>query len=193
MRDHPSPSEHGTSASRKYRPRWRGCKRGGKRKKVAIYTDNQAAIWSVAKAEGRSGAYILEEIARQVQWLQDRGRTVTVRWISAHVRIPGNQATDVAAKESTGWRADERTQPQAEAPPTLFPLKSTLRRWCKTQAERTWADSWKANAKGRATYRLTPRPTKKVLQLHEGLSKRESALLVQMRTEKIGLNHFLFS
>ena len=36
-------------------------------------------------------------------------------------------------------------------------------------------------------------PTKKVLQLHEGLSKRESALLVQLRTEKIGLNDFLFS
>lgn len=36
-------------------------------------------------------------------------------------------------------------------------------------------------------------PTKKVLQLHERLSKRESALLVQLRTEKIGLNNFLFN
>jgi ribonuclease HI len=144
--------------------------RSGERRDIAIYTDNQAAIWSIAKAEGRSGAYILEEIARQVQRLQDKGRRVTVRWIPAHVGIPGNEAADVAAKESTGWRADGRRQPPAEAPPTLYPLKSTLRRWCKTQAERTWAASWKANAKGRATYRLTPRPTKKVLQLHEGLS-----------------------
>ena len=35
-------------------------------------------------------------------------------------------------------------------------------------------------------------PTKKVLQLHERLSERESALLVQLRTEMIGLNDFLF-
>lgn len=52
---------------------------GGKRQNIATYTDNQAAIWSLAKAEGRSGAYILEEIARQVQRLQDAGRPVTVR------------------------------------------------------------------------------------------------------------------
>jgi hypothetical protein len=32
-----------------------------------------------------------------------------------------------------------------------------------------------------------------VLQLHERLSQRESALLVQLRTEKIGLNDFRFS
>jgi hypothetical protein len=32
-----------------------------------------------------------------------------------------------------------------------------------------------------------------VLQLHERLGKRESALLMQLRTEKIGLNDFLFN
>jgi hypothetical protein len=63
---------------------------GGKRRDINIYTDNQAAIWSVAKAEGRSGAYILEEIASQVQKLQELGRPVTVRWIPAHMGIPGN-------------------------------------------------------------------------------------------------------
>jgi ribonuclease HI len=43
---------------------------GGGRQKVAIYTDNQAAICSVAKAEGRSGAYIMAEIAQQIKELQ---------------------------------------------------------------------------------------------------------------------------
>ena len=45
--------------------------RNGSRRNVVIYTDNQAAIWSVTKAEGRTGSYILEEIARQIQDLQD--------------------------------------------------------------------------------------------------------------------------
>ncbi|OAL42738.1 hypothetical protein IQ07DRAFT_668832 [Pyrenochaeta sp. DS3sAY3a] len=53
--------------------------RGGRRPKVDIYTDNQAAIWSIAKAEGRSGAYILEEIARQLLELRDMGQPVTER------------------------------------------------------------------------------------------------------------------
>ena len=163
------------------------------RKSIAIYTDNQAAIWSIAKAEGRSGAYILGEIAQQVQELQDKGLTVTVRWIPAHVGIPGNEAADQAAKEATGWREDGRSQLPASPPSQLHPLRTTLRRWCKTQAERAWISAWREDKRGRATYRHTPTPTKKVLQLHERLSKRESALLVQLRTEKIGLNDFLFS
>jgi ribonuclease HI len=166
--------------------------RGGGRQKVAIYTDNQAAIWSVAKAEGRSGAYILAEIAQQVKEFQDMGRPVTVRWIPAHVGIPGNEAADRAAKEATGWREDGRRRPPAEAPPRLHPLKSTVKRWCRTYTDRAWRAKWRAETKGRATYRHTPTPTKKVLQLHEGLTKRQSALLVQLRTKKIDLNDFLF-
>jgi ribonuclease HI len=81
----------------------------GERKEIAIYTDNQAAIWSIAKAEGRSGAYILKGIARQVQELQDKGRYVRVRWIPAHAGIPGNEAADQAAKRGH-WM--ERRRPQ---------------------------------------------------------------------------------
>ncbi|EMD58169.1 hypothetical protein COCSADRAFT_71043, partial [Bipolaris sorokiniana ND90Pr] len=69
------------------------------RKSIAIYTDKQAAIWSIVEAEGRSGAYILGKIAQQIQELQDKGLTVTTRWIPAHVGIPGNEAADQAAKE----------------------------------------------------------------------------------------------
>lgn len=54
------------------------------------------------------------------------------------------------------------------------------------------AESWQAETRGRTSFRHTPLPTKKVLQLHQGLSKRYSALLVQLRTEKIGLKDFLF-
>lgn len=46
---------------------------------MTMYTDNQAAIWSIAKVEGRSGAYILEEVARQVQKFQTIGGPVMVR------------------------------------------------------------------------------------------------------------------
>jgi hypothetical protein len=109
------------------------------------------------------------------------------------VGIPGNEAADKAAKEATGWREDGRSQQPADPPPQLHPLRTTLRRWCKNQATRQWISAWREEKKGRATYRHTPTPTKKVLQLHERLSKRESALLVQLRTEKIGLNDFLFA
>jgi hypothetical protein len=109
------------------------------------------------------------------------------------VGIPGNEAIDKAAKEATGWREDSRRSLPADAPPNLFTIRSTVKRWCKIQTERVWIAKWRKDTKGRATYRPTPTPTKKVLQLHERLTKRESALLVQLRTEKIGLNDFLFT
>jgi ribonuclease HI len=108
----------------------------GELKDIAIYTDNQAAIWSIAKAKGRSGAYILAEIAQQVLELQNKGYSVTVRWISAHVGIPGNEAADQAAKEATGWREDGRSQQPADPPAQLYPLRTTLRRLCKMQVDR---------------------------------------------------------
>ncbi|KAF7670721.1 ribonuclease h-like, partial [Alternaria burnsii] len=52
---------------------------------------------------------------------------------------------------------------------------------------------WRKDTKGRVTYRHTLTPTEKLLRLYERLTKRESALLVQLRTEKIGLKDLLFA
>jgi hypothetical protein len=67
----------------------------------------------------------------------------------------------------------------------LFPLRPTLKIWCRKTANRQWQANWEAATKGKSQRRYTPRPTKKLLQLHSERSKRESAILVQMRTEKI--------
>ena len=75
---------------------------GGEGQNFAIYTDNQAAIQSITKAERRLGAYILEEIAEHVQRLQDRGKPVVARWIPARMGTPGNEMADKAAKKATG-------------------------------------------------------------------------------------------
>ena len=45
---------------------------------VNIYTDNQAAIRSLVRPEGRSGAYILRRIAPHIQKLRDNGYMVNV-------------------------------------------------------------------------------------------------------------------
>ena len=65
--------------------------------------------------------------------------------------------------------------------------------WTNARTKERYKSSWKNEMKGRATFRHTPEPTRKVLQVHEGLSKRQSGILVQLRTEKIGLKNFLFN
>jgi len=65
-----------------------------------------------------------------------------------------------------------------------------MRTWAQKEALQRWEAEWRDETKGRSTFRYTPKPTAKVLKL--GLDKRQSAILIQMRTEKIGLKAFLF-
>ncbi|KAK9443888.1 uncharacterized protein VB005_02413 [Metarhizium brunneum] len=88
--------------------------RGNIRNKVLIYTDNQAAIRSVAMPRGKSGSYLLHNITRRAQELREQGLTVEIRWIPAHTGIYGNEAADKAAKEATGWRMKGPPGPQAQ-------------------------------------------------------------------------------
>ena len=46
--------------------------------------------------------------------------------------------------------------------------------------------------RNRPTYRLVNTPHKKTLSLYEGLSKPYTSILIQMRSQRIGLRHFLF-
>ena len=165
---------------------------GFRRNKVLIYTDNQAAIRSSAKPKGKSGAYLLKDITTRTAKLHAQGLPIEIHWIPAHTGVDGNEDADKAAKEATGWRQRGPAGPRAEEPPELYSLRSTLKTWAHKEANSTWAAKWAVDERGRTSFRYTPKPTKKVMQLHDGLSKRQSAILVQMRTEKIGLNDFLF-
>lgn len=145
----------------------------------------------ISTQDVRSGAYILKQIAARVESLQKSGHMVVVRNPS-HEGIEGNEAADIAAKEATGWREGKETGPRADLPTELYTLQATCKMWTRKEADRNWHSSWQQETKGRTTFRHTPAPSKKVLQLHDGLTKRQSAILVQMRTEKIGLRDFLF-
>jgi len=62
-----------------------------------------------------------------------------------------------------------------------------------------WKKRWESEGRVRTRRRRGARaptaekpPDEHILGMHEGLTKAESALLVQMRTECVGLNAFLF-
>ncbi|EEY23737.1 conserved hypothetical protein [Verticillium alfalfae VaMs.102] len=147
--------------------------KGNIRSKILIYTDNQAAIRSSAKPKGKSGACLLKDIAQRIQELNSQGLSTEIWWISVYTGIQGNE--------------------DADRPWELYSLQSTLKTWTHKEASKAWQRKWTSETRGRTSFRYTPKPTKKILQLHEGLIKRQSAILLQMRTEKIGLRKFLFS
>ncbi len=89
--------------------------------------------------------------------------------------MQGNEDADRAAKEATGWRERGATGPRAETPAEVYSLRSTRKTWTHKEAYKAWAARWAAEKRGRTSYHCTPKPTKKVLRLRDGLSTRQSA------------------
>ena len=54
-----------------------------------------------------------------------------------------------------------------------------------------WKNSWLSEKTGGELHTICPKLTKKMPRLHIGISKVVNALIVQMKTEKIGLKKFL--
>ena len=178
-------------------------------KRLTIFTDNQASIISSARPRNQSGQLILTKIHALASVLQKRGCEITLRWIPAHVGVPGNEVADLLAKQATGWQPKSREQNSAAAlnPPAvtasniihmvwLPQLLSSCKRMVNTFARECWNRNWRNGITG-MLYKKRWQGNgmalnKHVNQLYKNLShKAEAAVLIQMRTEKIGLHGYL--
>src|SRR5207248_589524 len=121
-------------------------------------------------------------------------------WILSHKGIDGNEEADAAAKEATGWRQtrtrngrtqDLDTNDTALTPNGIKHLRAAIRTTLNTMLQEAWKTAWKDETRGRTLHRLTPTPTRKVLNIHNALDKALSAIITQLRTGKIGFRQFL--
>ena len=183
--------------------------------RARVYTDNQAAIISSHKPAQQSGQHVIKRILELWSALRYKGKTVALQWIPAHEGVPGNEKADVAAKIATGWRPKSRSASPCSAalvwdisaweienlephdtdltgPRIHYPkLRSALYRQINAALLPRWRAQWNANTTAKSLRELDPTlPSKKVLGLHSN-HKPTNSLLIQLRTEKIGLRAFL--
>jgi ribonuclease HI len=160
--------------------------------KCVVFTDNQAAIQATANPKCPSGQYILVEAIRALDKLRDQGWEVQLRWIPAHVGVPGNEVADRAAKEAAGHNPNARTNPEPQPEPeSLRTLTATTKSTIRQTMRDEWEVSWEKAKHGRELFRLGVRPGKGSLTTHNGTHRAISSVITQMRTGKISLRAYL--
>jgi ribonuclease HI len=166
-----------------------------------IFTDNQAALRALQNPGRQSGQYILETILVALEKARQHKLITRFRWIPSHRGIKGNEQADTAAKEATGWRQvgsrrDRRmevmTNDTAPRPAHQRLLQTAMKSLIRETVKTRWENDWTSSPHGRRVYELTPTPTKKVLRVHQGLHRALSTAIIQLRTGKIGLRHYLY-
>ncbi|RDL35892.1 uncharacterized protein BP5553_06504 [Venustampulla echinocandica] len=143
-------------------------------KAVIVFTDNQAAIRSVANPDSQFGQYILLQILWMIENMRRKGIEPELHWVPAHTGIEGNERADKAAKEATGWRrirGRERsrevdTDQTAYRPPS-YSLVATIRAVQNSLLLVEWKEAWTNEKTGRELYGICPEATSKVLLLHK--------------------------
>ena len=155
-----------------------------------IYVDSQAAIVAASSPQRQSGQYILACIADVSDRLMQMNPQlrITIQWIPGHRGIHGNEVADEEAKRA----ATERLGAQA---PTNHPtLKSMLIQQARAKSESDNEKIWIEAGKTHHTHyrRITAPPYVKTgSELYDGLSRRNTALLVRLRTGHCALNNYL--
>jgi ribonuclease HI len=169
-------------------------------REVIIFSDSQAAIQAVQNPQRPSGQYVLTHIYQHVRAIRSRNEdrnlnhptNITIRWIPAHVGVDGNEFADEEAKGAALLGAGMGVATGSGTGEPIIRLAAAAKRAVRQRIRERWEKQWEREATSAPTKRLVQAPNKKTPRLYEGLSKPQCAILIQMRTMRTGLRHFLF-
>jgi ribonuclease HI len=148
---------------------------GLRRRRIHIFTDNQAAITRtthLTRGPGQETARLIHEIATDIN---NTDSTVTVHWVPGHTAIPGNDEADALAKQAAS------TEPATPSPVTL----SWIRRRVREQHTSDWMSWFDRNPKPR-TYAAPFR--RRLDDAYTTLPRKLSSAVLGLRT---GHGYFL--
>ena len=151
-----------------------------------IFADSQAAIRAAHNPRKQSGQYILAEIADLADNLVriNPKATITIQWTPGHKGVPGNEKADEEAKRAAIEQLGKQKHPK---------LKSKLIEQANATTAAASKALWAKGAIHHTHHRRISKPSYVQFgnKLYDGLTRRNTATLVRLRTGHCSLNNYL--
>lgn len=143
---------------------------------AVIWTDSQAACLALS-----SSAQTDPDVQQVQQMIRQAQGSVSLRYIPGHMGIPGNEEADRCAKLAANTLGPEERITEV----------ATVKRALKYRFLQEWRLEWARTTKGRGLRAINRQPLGTVGKLHRALSRKQSSLLTQLRTNHLATNLYL--
>jgi ribonuclease HI/exonuclease III len=159
------------------------------RKKISIYSDNQAFLKTAAHPKAVPGQYLLREFNASAN---DFTATISLKWISGHSNVRGNERADKLAKEGAEGRASR----QVDLPPILrqpLPISiSAINCEHLKSLKSRWAANWHESPRRHRIQGIDDTfPFNGYRKRQDRLSRAHASYLLQVRSGHLPLNYYL--
>jgi ribonuclease HI len=166
-------------------------------KKATVWLDNQAVIQSISNRKPKPAQYLINKIRRQTKAIWRRAEhpafQLEIAWVKGHNEVEGNERVDREAKKAARGESSQARNLPSHLTTNPLPVSSTAMKQsydAKLAAE--WKEIWKASSRFPKLSKIDPElPSKGYKRLTAGLSRKQSSILIQLRTGHIPLNHYL--
>ena len=158
-------------------------------KKTTHYIDNQAIIKALTTPNSAAGQYLLSSIR---QAANRTGSQLTIRWISSHSKVKGNEAVDKLAKDAAAGRSSARARlPHILRSPLPASALAIKQEYISTLKNK-WSTLWGASPrKARLAQFGEAFPFSTFLKRLDSLTRKQSSIILQLRCGHLPLNVYL--
>ena len=158
-------------------------------KTVSLYIDNQAIVMALAGNGHSSGQHLIRSLKTAVNGLPCN---ITLRWISSHSEVKGNEAADKLAKAAAQGRSTRREDLPHLLRSPLPVSVSAAKQEFQARLNRRWIRMWSVSPRKDRFSRIDPDfPFNKFRKRLFKLTRNQSSLIMQLRTGHIPLNFYL--
>jgi ribonuclease HI len=158
-------------------------------KRVTLYIDNQALIQALAGSKPSSGQYIRDAIVKLANTLPCK---LTIRWISSHSEVKGNEAADKLAKDAASGRSSRSAELPLLLRDPLPTSASALKQEYNTELNRKWLTIWDDSPRKNRFSQIDPEfPFNKFRKRLFNLTRKQTSMIMQLRTGHFPLNYYL--